>query len=219
LAIPEPIVMSSRERWIIYPLLFFAFCLAGRDQLAYLRPQVVEIPRLSCKVIEAKSIDGDIMVAGNLTGNSIQCKKSLEADTVRFNEVDTGILRCERIEVESPNGQRVAELRPTDTGAGQLTLFGPDERPAVVLSYGDSAFGDSALGNSAGKLKSVHADGSQFMLQAAPGGGTLVVLDAEGRVIGRCPVELEDAATVELDDDEPDEDPDGTSQGDQDSEG
>ncbi len=184
--------MSSRERWIIYPLLFFAFCLAGRDQLAYLRPRVVKIPRLSCKVIEAKSIGGDIMVAGNLTGNSIQCKKSLEADTARVNMVDTGILRCERIEVESPDGQRVAELRPTDTGAGQLTLFGPDERPAVVLSYGESAHGGSA-----GKLKSVHSDGSQFMLQAAPGGGTLVVLDAEGRVIGRCPVELEDAANVE----------------------
>lgn len=189
--------MSSRERWVIYPLLFFAYCLAARDQLPYLRPRVVEIPRLSCKVIEAQWIGGDIMVAGDFTADNIEGKKRLEADTVRVNDLDAGILTCEQIAAVSPGGRRVAEIRPTESGAGSLTLFGPDADPGTAPSQGDAAPIE----------ESPSAGETQLVLQAAAGGGSLLVLDANEQVVGRYRLEFEDADAEKPADSEPEEAP------------
>ena len=176
--------MSSRERWIIYPLLFFAFCLGARDQFTFLRPTSSEVPRLECQVIDAERINCKRMVASEgISTNRIESEQEsrpVEIDSLRLDELAAGQIRCQQLDAVSPDGQRRAELGESETGAGRLTIFDVNGQPAITLAHRDDA----------GRLESHHADGTRLLVYAKAGGGTLVVLDADGQELGRWPVEL-----------------------------
>ena len=187
--------MTSRERWVIYPLLFFALCLGARGQIDFLRPREVEIPWLSCKVINAELITGGKVVAEDLRAGSIDCRDKLETESLRLHTMDAGQVTCNELVAVSPTGQRLAELSGTDAGAGRLTIFGADDQPAVVLTHQDTA----------GLVLSRHADATQLLLRATAGGGSIVILDAKGDVLGQWQLPL-DPAVGGQDQTDPDKD-------------
>jgi hypothetical protein len=167
--------MSSRERWVIYPLLFFAFCLAARDQFPYLRPEVVEIPRLSCRVIEAQLIDTKKMVATDLRADSIEGRKKIEGDVLQLNAVDTGELVCNQMLIQSTEGHRVAELGSTDDGAGRFAICNADQREAIVI----------AAQKESGQIESQHDNGLRMLIRATQDGGAVYVVDANDNVVAQ----------------------------------
>jgi hypothetical protein len=167
--------MSSRERWIVYPMLFFAFCLAARDQFPYLRPEKSEFSHLSCRVIEADLIDVQEMVATDLRADSIEGRKGIEGDILRLNTIDTGDLLCERLLVQSTKGQPVAELASTGDGAGRLTIYNADRREVVVL----------ADQNESGQMECQHHNGPRLLIRATEAGGTISVVDADDEIVAQ----------------------------------
>jgi hypothetical protein len=171
--------MSSRERWVVYPLLFFAFCLAARDQFPYLRPEVTEIRHLSCQVIDAKLIDAETMVATDLRADSIVGRKKIEGDVLRLNAVDTGQLLCNRLLVQSTQGRRMAELAHTDDGAGRLAIYSLNERETIVLSTGKES----------GQIESRHEDGLRMLIRATKTGGAVYVVDTDDKIVAQFNVE------------------------------
>jgi len=167
--------MSSRERWIIYPLLFFAFCLAARDQFPYLRPEVVDIPHLSCRVVEAELMDAKKLVATNLRADAIEGRKQIEGDLLQVNVVDTGELMCNELLVQSTEGKRVAELGSTDDGGARLALRNTDERETILL----------AAQQEGGQAEPDGANGLRLVIRATRDGGEIYVIDAEKNVVGK----------------------------------
>lgn len=167
--------MSNRERWVIYPLLFFAFCLAARDQFPYMRPEVVKISRLSCRVIDAEFIDTKQMVATQLRAESIESRKNIEGDVMQLNLLNTGKLVCNRVILQSTEGRRVAELGSTHDGSGQLVIRTADEAESIVI----------AAQQESGKIESRHDNGLRMVIRATKGGGELYVIDAESNVVAQ----------------------------------
>jgi hypothetical protein len=167
--------MSSRERWIIYPLLFFAFCLAARDQFPYLRPEVIDIPRLSCRVVEADLIDAKTMVATNLRADSIEGRKKIEGDLLQLNVVDTGEMVCNELLVQSTDGQRVAELGSTDDGTARLALCNASDHEAIVFAAREND----------GQIESRHNNGLRMLIRATQDGGEIYVIDTKENVVAQ----------------------------------
>jgi hypothetical protein len=175
--------MSSRERWVIYPLLFFAFCLAARDQFPYLRPEVVDVPRLSCRVIDAKLIDAEKIVTADLSAHSIEGQQIIEGNMSRLNTVDTGDLVCNRLVVKSVTGRLVAELGRAENGAGRLAICSADNNRAIVLAADEEV----------GQIESRHHAGMRVLIHATKDGGAIYAVDADDRTIAR--VDLRPAET------------------------
>jgi hypothetical protein len=167
--------MSSRERWVIYPLLFFAFCLAARDQFPYLQPEVVEIPRLSCKVIDTEFLDTKKMAATNLRADYIEAGKRIDGDVVQFNVVDTGELVCNRMVLQTTAGRRVAEFGNTDGDAGQLVICNADESESIVIAAREES----------GQIESRHKTGLRMLIHATKNGGEAYVVDTENNVVAQ----------------------------------
>jgi hypothetical protein len=165
--------MSSRERWIIYPLLFFAFCLAARDQFPYLRPEVVDIPHLSCRVVEADRIEAEWMVATKLRADYIDGQKEIVGELLEINVVDTGELVCNGLLVKSTKGQRVAELGSANDGGARLALCNVDERETILL----------AAQQEEGQADPDRANALRLVIRATQAGGEIYVIDAEKNVV------------------------------------
>ena len=67
----------------------------------------MEIPRLSCRVIEAKWISGDVVQGMQMKCEAMRGNR-FEADTLRLNTLDTGLVKCEQLVAEATGGQPVA---------------------------------------------------------------------------------------------------------------
>lgn len=78
-------MMSERERWIVYPLLFLAVFLGWRNQMP------------------------------------------------RSGDLDCQSIRCQRLLVTSPDGERSVEIASSAAQSGELRLFGADGRVALIL--------------------------------------------------------------------------------------
>jgi hypothetical protein len=185
--------MSSRERWIVYPLLFFAFCLGARDQFVFLRPTEQTLNRLDCQVLQAELIDGRRIVASEAIEAPVIGGGQVEAESATFDKLDTGEVLCEELAAVSQEGRHLVELGANGAGAGRLTVLDGDEQPAVTLDNREDA----------GVLESRHDDGTRLIVRATAGGGVLVVVDSEGQPLGEWPVEFEPIPS----DDEPREKP------------
>ena len=58
--------MSNRERWVVYPLLFFSILLAARDDLV--PPTEVMYPKIVCNELYVKANGETLVSAGRSTG-------------------------------------------------------------------------------------------------------------------------------------------------------
>jgi hypothetical protein len=130
--------MSTRERWIVYPLLFMTLGitmrLALRDQLSTpARLQVAEITAGQIHCNQLQAVQG-------IAAGQIGCQK-LQSDQVNCNRLQSisGIVHCNEIAIMGPNG-RPTVLAGTDskTKGGLITTLSSAGAHAVALQSSDS---------------------------------------------------------------------------------
>jgi hypothetical protein len=148
----ENCLMSSRERWIVYPLLFLALGTALRDKL----------------------IPPDHL--GNL-GMQFEAG-AITAPRIRCQGLQVGQLVCERLLVSGPNDRPVVAIGTDSRNrAGIIETFTAGGIPQVRVGSGESGGLVTAI-ERAGKLELILGDtGKTFGLFAElPGLGQLIPL-------------------------------------------
>jgi hypothetical protein len=105
--------MSSRERWILYPLLFLTLGITMRDK--------VIPPRLTAEEITVDKIRCNYLGAGHA-----ECQR-----------IDALQMDCRILAVVGGTGDNAARLGTASGGGGLLELFGRDGKSPVVLVGAD----------------------------------------------------------------------------------
>ena len=112
--------MVERERWIIYPLLFFALLLAARDRM--IPPNPLKCPSIECSELTVRSQDGRDLVrmGGSLDSGVIIVygpSHAIDADSLNLQD-----------------NEHLLELGTSD-GGGYVTAFGPPDAPTLKLGH------------------------------------------------------------------------------------
>jgi hypothetical protein len=120
--------MSDRERWIVYPLIFFAFLLGARDK--YFKPERAEYESISCRRLTVTSLDGTplVQLSGTIDDSGV---------IVMYAPVERGLEPPPRTGFSrdtSPPGRHAIEL-VADSDGGYLKVFGPAHVPALKLGH------------------------------------------------------------------------------------
>ncbi|MCE5303967.1 MAG: hypothetical protein LLF97_12795 [Planctomycetaceae bacterium] len=112
--------MSTRERWIVYPLLFFAIGIALRDKIL---PQ---------RVVRAREVFCDRLVSGRS-----ECRALLVNGPKNRPVVVAGMdtsLRTGTVETFTEDGLPQVQLRSTESG-GMVTAVGQAGKVVLILGY------------------------------------------------------------------------------------
>ncbi|MCA9196693.1 MAG: hypothetical protein KDA87_04115 [Planctomycetales bacterium] len=101
--------MSDRERWIVYPLLFFSLIQGLRASYRS------DFPEIECHQLLVKSVDGQKRIA--ISGHDPTAGRiSIFADDTRFAVVELGVTSDDttvgKLEVREKNGQSVVLAAP-----------------------------------------------------------------------------------------------------------
>lgn len=120
--------MSDRERWIVYPLLFFALLLGARDRVA--PPNPLKCDALECRSLKVISADGREFVKLFPTSDGALMRFYSRAEYDMENQ-------GERISLKPTQLEQALEIGADATG-GYATLFGPDDAPAMKLGHHDA---------------------------------------------------------------------------------
>jgi hypothetical protein len=62
--------MTSRERWILYPLLFFSLCMGAKSQFPAFRGPVLRADRIECRELSSDFVAGDRINCRELTASA-----------------------------------------------------------------------------------------------------------------------------------------------------
>jgi len=118
--------MSTRERWIVYPLLFLTLGITMR--LA-----------LHDKISPPTSLQIEEIVAGQIHCNKLLADQGVVAKQVQTDGIIAGGVQCGGLQVVGPNG-RPTVLVVTDpkTKGGLITTLSPAGAPLVLLQPTDS---------------------------------------------------------------------------------
>ncbi len=113
--------MSTRERWIVYPLLFLTLGIAMRDY--FLPTKHLAVMNLAADEIHAKEINAQ----------RVRCGESM-AEKTRCNFLDSGRMECREWVVVGPEG-RPAVVAAADPKShnGRITTFSAEGRPLVQI--------------------------------------------------------------------------------------
>ena len=160
--------MSDRERWIIYPLLFFALSLAARDQLWFLKPKKADFDRTE---VEFHSVRCNELRTGQIRIDAPSGKRSVHIGTsvnggggilvFGRNENQAVAIRVDPlqqagiVETFHRSGKPLVRLSATDRGGLVLAMIQEGE-PHLVLGH------DSNLDLSG--LFAVDLDGKMFLV-------------------------------------------------------
>jgi hypothetical protein len=147
-------LMSTRERWIVYPLLFLALGLALRDK---------------------------VYPPSKFTARSVRAEEML-VDKVRCNHLDAGETECEvakvarldvnGLSVSDPKGKERARMGVMENESGQVELYGRDGKPVLIM-------GADKTGRD-GFLQTVTAEGApQVLLHSVNGWGRVTAVGPE----------------------------------------
>lgn len=117
--------MSDRERWIVYPLLFFALLLGARDRIA--PPNPLACQRLECQSLVVKSADGRELVRLGPTTDGAVLRFFSSSDALERIASDNADFK------PSPLRQML-EVGADSTG-GYATVFGPKVAPVLKLGH------------------------------------------------------------------------------------
>jgi hypothetical protein len=130
--------MSTRERWIVYPLLFLTLGIAMRD-----------------KILPAARIQVGEITAGQIRCNELQVAKETASEQIHCNQLQVGQVVCNRLQsvggidavgvqcrefqVVGSNGLPtvIVGTDPTSRG-GLITTFSSIGAPLVCLQPSDS---------------------------------------------------------------------------------
>jgi hypothetical protein len=129
--------MSTRERWVIYPLLFLTLGIVVRDKLAFQADEAT-IKRLRCSELRVDNAIAREFGAVQIQCGQLQTKKAIAAELAARG------IRC-----------------------GELLVDGPDGRPTVVVgtdpkTKGGSIFALSAAGVPLIRLQPTDSGGVVF---------------------------------------------------------
>ncbi len=160
--------MSTRERWIVYPLLFLALGAALRDKF---------IPPSQ---LRARSIAAEEVVGREMTVERLRCAQ-LDAAGAEFLGAKTRALA-----VVGADGSERAGLDVMSNQAGRLVLSGRDGKP-VVVAGADERGTSGAVATLAGarpqvELRSVEGNGEVAAIDA--GGDSACIVKSDGQRAG-----------------------------------
>ena len=147
--------MSTRERWIVYPLLFLALGVALRDK--FVPPSRVT----------ARRVWAEEMVVGKVRCNH------LDAVGANCEVTEVSRLDVRELSVSGPKGNRRAWVGVMENQSGQVELYGRDGEPVLVLGADKNG--------EAGLLQTMTADGSPQVLLRSTGGWGRVTAVGPGR--------------------------------------
>lgn len=153
--------MSTRERWIVYPLLFLALGIAMRD-----------------KVVPPSHLE-----AGSITAPRVRCNE-LQTGQVLCDRIDAKQSECRTMLVNGPTGQpAVLASSDLNTGAGVVETYAANGLRQVRLFSSDIG-GVVTTVERSGKLALILGDtGQSFGVFAEiPGLGQLIPLTLPWKV-------------------------------------
>jgi hypothetical protein len=141
--------MSTRERWVIYPLLFLTLGIVMRDKFfpqGHIQANEVTAGRIHCGQLQVDRVAS----AGGIAVRDLQCSGELAAGKLRCSELradqlvaGSGLvvrgIQCGEVVVVGPNG-RPTVLAGTDsrTKGGLITTLSSTGAPLVWLQPTDS---------------------------------------------------------------------------------
>lgn len=108
--------MSSRERWIVYPLLFLTLGIAMRDK--------VVPPRLRAR---------ELMAQGEVLADTVRCNR-LEVGQADCRRLVADQAQCRLVVVTDEGRKSAVRLGTVSEGGGRLEVFSPEGK--VVLAAG-----------------------------------------------------------------------------------
>ena len=178
--------MSTRERWIVYPLLFMTLGIALRDKVTNrvgnLATQVeagaIVTPQLQCKELRVERVVCDRLLASEQVQSKQVVSEQVQSRRLISEQAETGQSECRTLVVKAPNNQP-AVVATTDpkTQAGIVETLSAGGLPQVQLHSGESG-GMVTTINPAGKRALILGDmGQEFGVFAKlPGVGPLITL-------------------------------------------
>jgi hypothetical protein len=141
--------MSTRERWLIYPLLFLTLGIVMRDKFfpqGHIQANELTAGRIHCGQLQVDRLAS----AGGIAVRDLQCSGELAAGKLRCSELradqlmaGSGLvvrgIQCSEVVVVGPNG-RPTVLAGTDarTKGGLITTLSSTGTPLVWLQPTDS---------------------------------------------------------------------------------
>jgi len=146
--------MTTRERWIVYPLLFLTLGIALRDKII---PSSVK--------------------ATDLTAQKIQCNQLEVGQWIRCPQMEAGNVHCRGIfTVANPKGEERIRIGVTPGKTGRLELCGQDGKPAVVIGAGKRG--------RSGMIETFSDKGAPLVqIHSTDGGGIVTTVDREQKVL------------------------------------
>ena len=117
--------MSDRERWIVYPLLFFALLLGAKDRIV--PPDPLACQRLECQSLVIKSADGRELVKLGPTTDGAVLRFFSSADALAKTASDD-------VDFKPSPLRQMLEVGADSTG-GYATMFGPKVAPVLKLGH------------------------------------------------------------------------------------
>jgi len=150
--------MSTRERWIVYPLLFMTLGIALRDKI--LPASAVVAKRISCTELQA---------------HKAQCS-TVSARTLGCARVKSGGVQCGLLSVTHGDGVDRIRMGVTADHGGWMVLCSQDGRPAVTLGADPESH--------SGAVETFTAEGvPQVRLHSTESGGAVTVVDDKEEVL------------------------------------
>ncbi len=164
--------MTTRERWIVYPLLFLALGVSLRDK--FVPPKSLAAGKIMCDELVVHG-DASLPVAEDFRARTIHCDL-LVADQSHCQIAQAGVAQSRAVTVTGGKGVPVILLAGgAADGQGRIELRGPDGKRAVVLAA------DAQSG--AGSIETFTQDGfPQVRLSSAHGRGLVATVDADSKL-------------------------------------
>jgi len=143
--------MSSRERWIVYPLLFLTLGIAMRDK--------VIPPRLRAQELAAH---------GEVLADTVRCNH-LEVGQANCRQLQTDQARCRLIVVADEDRKSAVRLGVVPDLGGRFELFSPEGKMVLVAGMDPRA--------EAGMLETLSVEGEpRVQLGATDDGGAVIAV-------------------------------------------
>ena len=130
--------MSTRERWIVYPLLFLTLGIVLRDKfmpLKHLAAVQFQAGEIAVAKIRCNQLEVDELICRKpLEVDQLICRKQLEANELVCKRLEAVQLGCRALLVRGPNGRPVVVAgTDSNTQAGTVETFSANGVPQVRL--------------------------------------------------------------------------------------
>jgi hypothetical protein len=160
--------MSTRERWIVYPLLLLTLGIVMRDKVmpqGHFQANEVAAGRIHCGQLQVDRVAS----ADGIAVRSLQCREGLTA----------GKLHCGQLQVD--NLVAAGGLVVRGIKCGELVVGGPNGRPTVIARTDPKTKGGTVITLSSAGVPLI-------LLQPTDSGGVVFASDVK-RVTGVAPHE------------------------------